>query len=473
MLRKFLTDSYLAISFFLLITALYLNKKQRDNIESLAVQAVSLEFSLRVILNFVFLILFLVLYFTLLKFSGNTARARKIQLTQFKKFLISTLLIAISIVPAVVFTSKFQHLADNFYGLYSIGHQKPNFLDLRAVLSGMSSVNSIGDNFNAACPGACVTYGWSYPQFLLDLDFLKISEADTYRFASTFALLYLLALLAISQNQISIFLISAWTLTASSMLLFERMNFEILVPTLIILNLHLLQRYPKVLYILPVTVLFLANLKFYPLILIPAFLIIYRKGLWWLLYNTFVFVLGIYMLYDDYLEIGIASVSFGYSGTFGLKTYLGLLSGGNPSFYLDIGVPLLIFTLLAGVLIRAGFKSNLVVNTKLFSDQLFYFGCLLTLAAWALSSNYQYRMVTVVLLIPYLATHLRDEPKLLGAIFIGYFTSALTAAVSLAPMRNALFTGASLLLLGVFVRLTLRNFSAPLITPTSRYLKDA
>jgi hypothetical protein len=149
------------------------------------------------------------LYFTLLKFTRNTAHVRKIKLTQFKKFLISTLLIAISIVPAVVFTSRFQHLADNFYGLYSIGHQKPNFLDLRAVLSGMSSVNSIGDNFNAACPGACVKYGWSYPQFLLDLDFLKISEADTYRFASAFALLYLLALLAISQNQISIFFISA------------------------------------------------------------------------------------------------------------------------------------------------------------------------------------------------------------------------------------------------------------------------
>ena len=473
MLRKFITDSYLAISFFLLIAALYLNEKQRDNIESLAVQAVSIEFSLRVVLNFAFLILFLVLCSMLLKFTRNTACARKIQLTQFNKLLISTFLAIISIAPAVVFTSRFQYFADNFYGLYSIGHQKPNFLDLRAVLSGMGSVNSIGDNFSAACPGACVTYGWSYPQFLLDLNFLNISEADTYRFASTFTLLYLLALFAISQNQISIFFISAWTLTASSILLFERMNLEILVPTLIILNLYLLQRYPKVLYILPITVLFLSNLKFYPLILIPAFLIIYRKGLWWLLYNTLVFALGVYMLYDDYLEIGIASVSFGYSGTFGLKTYLGLLSGSNPSFYLHIGIPSLIFIFSAGVLIRAGFKSNLDINTKLFSDQLFYFGCLLTLAAWVLSSNYQYRMVTVVLLIPYLATHIRNEPKLLGAIFIGYFTSALTAAVSLAPMRNALFTGASLLLLGVFARFTLRNFSTPLITSTSREVKDS
>lgn len=462
-MRKILKESSIPIAFFLLILSLYMNQKQRNNINGLAVQAASINFGFRVFLNFMFFMIFLVLYFALLKFAKNNVILEQYRLTTPIKFLVGVALIAISSIPAFIFTSKFQKLSDIFYGFYSIGHQKPNFLDLRGVLSGMNSVESIGENFIAACPGACVEYHWNYPQFLLDLDFINVSEANTYQFAMFFVLLYLMSLVTVLDNQMSILFISAWTLTASSMLLFERMNSEILVPTLVILNLYLLQKYPKALYFLPITILFLANLKFYPLILIPALLIIFRRGFWWQVYNIFIFITGLFMVYDDYIKTGIASISFGYPGTFGLKTYLGLLLGSVPSFDLQFGIPLTIFILLIVFLLQTGYKSSLVIDSKIFPDQLFYLGSTLTLASWILSSNYQYRMATILLLIPYLAKNLTYEPKLVGAIFIGYFISALNCALSLAPMRNAFFSGASLLLLGLFVRLTL-SICIPSIT---------
>ena len=450
--NKFLNYNYINLSFFILIAILYLNHKQRSNIQGLAVQANSIPFELRIFLNFMIFGIYLFLFFMNTYLINKKVTLIKYKLNMKRKISLATILVIVLFLPAFITSQKFQNFTDKLYGFYSIGHLKPNFVDLRAILQAMSSINSIGEIYKTACPGACIQYSWNYPQFLLDLNFIKVSELNTNFISIVLASIYLIALVIIFDNFKSIFLSFGWLMTASSFLLFERMNSEILIPSLIIINVLLIKKFPKTIYIFPVTILFLANIKFYPLMLIPVIYFMYRKSIAWLVYNLIILFIGLLMLYDDVLKIGLNAMSFGYSGTFGLKTYLGLLSGSNPSFLVNFNFSLLIFILVSGYLLWIGSRSSLVLNLNLLSDQLFIIGSILTLSSWLLSSNYQYRMASILLLIPYFSKNLSMDPKLTGAIFFGYVASAFNCAISLAPARNGLFTGSSIILIGVLVQ---------------------
>jgi len=449
-----LFTNYKLINFALigLIGILYLNNRQRNNIENLAAQAKTIPFEIRVSLNFMVFGVYLILFIFSSHLIKNKITLNKNKLNFKIKFLSGILLVSILFIPAIITSPKFQIYADKLYGFYSIGHLKPNFLDLRAILQAMSSIDFIGETYKTACPGACVQFAWNYPQFLLDLNFVHISESNIYLVASFFAILYLISLILILDDFKTIIFSVGWLMTGSTFLLFERMNSEILIPTLVIINLYLIKKFPNAIYVFPITILFLANLKFYPLILIPVVYYIFRRHTLWLFYNLSIFLIGVFMLYDDILKIGLSAMSFGYPGTFGLKTYLGLLSGGYPSFELNLSAASLIFSIFSGYLIFVGLYSNLTLDLRLIPDQLFLIGSILILASWLTSSSYQYRMAPIILLLPYFSKNLRSNPQPVSLLFFGYAAAALNCAISLAPGRNGLFTGVSFVLVGILIK---------------------
>jgi hypothetical protein len=103
----------------------------------------------------------------------------------------------------------------------------------------------------------------------------------------------------------------------------------------------------------------------------------------------------------------------------------------------DLSTNILLFSIITLFAIFMKIYSRIEVpNVDQDSRNLYLLSYLLYATTWLLSANYPYRLVSTILLIPFLTSLLRDR-LLLGSLNVSFlYATFLGIHISLSPMRN-------------------------------------
>ena len=312
--------------------SLFATKRNRDNLDLLSVRFSYLTTNQRIVINLVPLIM---LVFMILLY-------RNFKIVQKIFFLRIDFNFFWAIGLILVFSSNFAWSQDVFnkiakiYSLIGIGHLSPGFADWLGVLKGINSVTEPGEFFTIDCPGSCMQYRWQYPSLLLHLNF--IHNLSSYVQITSFIIfvIFIFTFFKIYNKLESGSLLGfLFVLSPAFLLLFERMNPEIIVLLLIPILARCLFS-EKYLFVSIIIIFLMAEVKFFPLILFSFLFVSFFRNWKYFLVIILGFCITTFLILQDLHLVGSGNLIAGYAATFGLI--------GLTSFAQGLSEPMLVFT---------------------------------------------------------------------------------------------------------------------------------
>lgn len=336
-----------------------------------------------------------------------SSRARRNFLRNFEvgKHTPSVFFLAFVVFPYFLAYAGNSLVSDFYYRLFRVSNIEPTFADLRTILYGISckDVVELGDVITCDPRGA--TTIWNYPTILLSLRSLGVGINHLFILALILTVIIIMASFLISRTLESRgrILFSLIIFSPPVLLCFDRMNFDLVITSLVIIAAKLVTNSQKHLLALPTALILLSSaaiLKFYALpVLIIVTLYSLKKNQNPLLSLT-VCVATSAVIASDLSSLS-EFVGTDVRGSVGLNVLTSLLNG-SPSasiHLLSTGFILaLIFTcslLLLYILNNLRFPS--IPNNDLTSILL----TVLFLIPWFTTSSYYYRMVILVFILPF------------------------------------------------------------------------
>jgi hypothetical protein len=199
----------------------------------------------------------------------------------------------------------------------------------------------------------------------------------------------------------------------------------------------------------------MAEIKFFPIILFMyLFLAFYRKWKYLFIILPSFIVVSIFLLRDLHL-IGSSNLIAGYAATFGL---IGLTSfaQGLPepmmSFHsLPMLLVILIF-LLYFVFLGTRINVNVTKNYQYrYFEKLFLISSSLFIFSWFTNSNYIYRASLLIWIIPLFIMLYENNSKIVFFWFVVTLVGCFTLPVTLAPIRNLIFSVSASIIVGLYL----------------------
>lgn len=296
------------------------------------------------------------------------------------------------------------YVTDFYYRVMRVSNIEPTFADLRTILYGIScqQVNSLGDEI--ICDPRGSTPIWNYPTILLELR----------HFGFDIHLLPLLALVFTLMISIAIFLISnslhntgrIWlsilVFSPPVLLCFDRMNFDLVIVSLIIFSMKIVAQSELSLPRIFVVLSFLSAatiLKFYALPLLLIFAIRTIRNYKYFFVSFLICASTIILMIEDLTSVR-EYVGRDIRGAVGLNVLTSLLNGSEVALLDSLSLGLV-----SCLVLIACFTLFYSLNSSFFSFPSFtsmtcFSLSILFLIPWLTTSSYYYRMVAIVFIIP-------------------------------------------------------------------------
>jgi len=454
-----------ALSILFLLTVIFFPGKNLSNYNNLATRAESIDIQIRILLN----LIIVVITFSACVIFNKSIMYRPITDKLFSKMLILISLTLLAFFPATNLNPQLFSAFAKIYQLIGIGHIGSGFADLAGVLEGAYKVNSAGEYFKIDCPGTCVQYRWQYSHYLLNLPFEQVL-AQNFQLVALF--LWLLIIFVSVKFMGKVFfspIILICFLLPANLLAFERMNIE----NLIFIFIPIIAYFSRSKFrdhVLPLVIIALTIIKFYPLVLAVLFLVIGKLSLRKFLIYAATIIIGLALSVPDLQVIGRSNLIAGFAGSYGLPNFLALLSG-NPNPYF-VGLSLIGFFLgllfcLYFIFIGLGVR----IETNAFESKeirWFLIASVLSIVAWLTNSNYMYRLILVMWCIPFLIVLLKENRKTIVFVLSSLTLGLSIIPISLSPVRNILIAQGFSVLTGIFLIVVLRIIN---ISSISRFSK--
>ena len=375
----------------------------------------------------------------------------------FPQILILISLTLLAFFPATNLNPQLFSAFAKSYQLIGIGHIGSGFADLAGVLEGANKVNSAGEYFKIDCPGTCVQYRWQYSHYLLNLPFEQVLAQNLQLIALIFWLLIIFVSVKFMGKVFFSPIILISFLLPANLLAYERMNIENLIYVFIPILAYFSQSKFRD-YVLPVVIIALTIVKFYPLVLAVLFLVIDKFSIRRFLIYSATIGVGVVLSFPDLQAIGRSNLIAGFAGSYGLPNFLALLSG-NPNPYLAgisfvacfLGLLFCVYFIFVGLGVRIQVRALQSEEMR-----LFLIASVLSIVAWLTNSNYMYRLILVLWCLPFLIVLLKDNKKVI-VLLLSSLTLGLTLIpISLSPIRNILIAQGFSILTGLFLSVMLR-----------------
>jgi hypothetical protein len=275
---------------------------------------------------------------------------------------------------------------------------KPIFADLRAVQGAYNSI-ALGFDPQIANPGDPWNRPLNYSKLWLRIgEILNIKDEGNYvLFVSSYVFIYLLSFFYLLKYFPS-FLILLCFFSGSSLLAIERGNIDLIIFSLLLTSAFLIRDSFKGLFILIATIL-----KIYPIF--ASITIMENRKIFSLF--TIICLLFLALNYQEIIKMKDAtpiSIPMSY-GTTNISAifmkYLNLKISPNLIGIFMVALGLLIYRIkLVKTAILINFSPN-KGNKKLIQD-LFLIGASIYICSFLLVSNFDYRLIFVILCIPYI-----------------------------------------------------------------------
>jgi len=442
------------------LTIMVVNNESRLNFAKLGATLQNLTLEFKFLLNLFFVGAFFLIY-QFLKVSFSSRFLTNIFLEKYHKFFLIFCLTIFCFLPASIFIGYKYDFIDTFFRAFGVGHVKPNFLDLRGTLAAINKVKEVGDGYQIDCPNEpCIGWRWTYGSSILKLNrFAIFSESRTYLFAVIFMIIFLYTIYLMSKNIKNSIIFLTLIPTGTMMLIIERMNIDILVLPLIYFLAKFSYRNTRMLFFAPMLILLAASVKYYPLVLFAP-LLLFVNSYKYRAYYVLCFLLGIIYVIPELKLAGIQNFNYGYAATYGLRNLIGLVNGNSePKLTLSILtlIGFVFFCFIAYTSFNSFKIDKIQSNQKIKNFSLYCYGFAVLLSSWVLNSNYPYRLICVLAMIPYLVDKLEHNKDLVLTLFSGVIIFFATIPVTLSPVRNLTLTFFIALNIGILIKIYSSN----------------
>ncbi len=423
--------------FFLIIIVIDENSRQNFTKLGATLQNVALEF--KIIINLFFIFALFIVY-QVLQYFFDLKISKYVFFHKYHKHIMVICIVIFCFIPASIFLGYQYGLIDLYFRAFGVGHIKPNFVDLRGTLAAINKVNVVGEGYQIDCPNKpCIGWRWTYGSSILKLKSFDIfHESATYVFAFLLLIIFLYVVFKLSNNFQSSILFLMLIPTGTLMLIIERMNIDILLILLIYYLALTINKKKIFLFIAPIPIFLAATVKYYPLILIfPLLILIQSKIL--RIYYLFIFLAGVIYIIPELKLAGIDNFDYGYSATYGLKNLIGLVNGSSqPKFVLSL---LTLVGFMFFLFITYFIYKNYNLSIK--NDQqssinfpLYIYGFTILLSSWVINSNYPYRLICVLPMIPFLIDSYNYNKEIVLTALSAVIVFFGVIPVTLSPVRN-------------------------------------
>ena len=350
----------------------------------------------------------------------------------------------ISLVAAPYFLAYFGNslLSDRYYKIFRVSNIEPTFADLRTILYGISceDVDGLGDVIS--CDPREETTIWNYPTILLSLRGFGLGIEHLFILALIFTATIAVASFLISkdlENQGRI-LFSLVIFSPPVLLCFDRMNFDLLITSLVIIATKLITKPRPHILALPIALCFLslaAILKFYAFPILIIITLHFFKKKKELLLSLVVSACTFVAIASDLTSVR-EYIGRDIRGSVGFSVLTSLLNGSSAA-----SVDLYSAGFISAVILMAALSTLCLVYTRLPSptpqkNLTSISLSILFLLPWLTTSSYYYRAVTIVFLLPLL--FMKFSRKFEKGILVLGACSLYLSPVTLAFIQNIFLT---------------------------------
>lgn len=356
---------------------------------------------------------------------GNLENIRKrvsnVHISTF--FPVATSLVFV-ILPYFLAARSFTHFADLYFAAFRVSNLSPVFADMRTVLYGISceTVNDVGDIIT--CDPRNSQTLWNYPTVLLKFrQFgLGIDNLNVITFLAVFVFALAVFFHSRTLNQSSRLVFALLIMSPPVLLAFQRLNFDFVIISLLVIGSILVSwRNPTFINdILGVLCFACATLlKFYsfPALIILTLYLYGRK-------SSFCFALFVnsstfFLIYPDLDKLAMY-VGRDLRGALGLPVLIGLLNGSDDARFAigTVGFFLALATISVYIFLICIFSET--SNLKQYNYIILLSLSSAFLLPWITTSNYYYRNIFLVFIIPFLLTYHKNSQ----VVFISTIASA-------------------------------------------------
>ena len=348
----------------------------------------------------IFLLVLASVIFAIIVLNRFVIKIKKMNFSYNMKFIHLITYTVLVLIPVIVDKIFNQHLFQLINKLFRVSYINPIFPDLKTILTGIDcdSVKKIGEKISCDTENDVI---WNYPTFLLHLRFLGINSKFTFLIGILMMLIFAFVLILFTKlTHIQRIFLMFLAFSPPLLLVVNRGNFDLIILCCLVIVGFLLNRNQKYgLELSYLLVFFAAMLKFYAIFALPLLLLLNKK-----IKNYFYFIItsSIFLMlsYKDILVLN-KYVGRDMSGSFGLPVFISHLNG-------NLNSDLSLFTI-GGVIFMLVFCYYLyffktkISNLRIESYDNFIFIILsfTFICAWLLSSNYYYRLVLLIFVIPF------------------------------------------------------------------------
>jgi hypothetical protein len=384
------------------------------------------------------------------------------------KSIFLALVLFFAILPAFITYTATISSINKFYKFFGVGHLLPNFMDLRGALAAIEKVTFTGESYSINCDnpyGTCLGWKWTYGSLILKLKvFTFFSERFTLIIAICITLLVLLFLSKLLDKPKNYVYIFPFVFTGTFLILFERLNLDILVPLILFLLAYTKERSNFVRYSVFLGYLFISETKYYTFIVLPI-IILFQKNRDRILYFI-ISIPFILITYSDLKSAGLESINYGYAATYGLRNWFGLVNAEPEPKYVfnPLTISLLTFLIFCGLKVSVELWKNIIIQLpeeNYWNFELFVYGTATFIFTMFAASNYPYRLACLICIFPYIINNLSFSRIGKLHLLILLFWLFATLHITFSIFRNTIAIFAVINLL-VIVYYSLKNSSIKL-----------
>lgn len=438
------------LSFFLplmFITSLYfLNSFSRNAFLERPASFSSSESS-RIILVFI-MFLIILLFISLL-----TPRIQKLLQVQlaWNIHLISYSIFIL--IPIVIDKYVGLNILESLSRIFRVSYINPIFADLNTILTGIGcqTVNEIGDKISCDLKNNVL---WNYPTVLLQLRIFNIDSTFTFALGYCIAVIFILTLSLFRDiNKIQKIILAVLAFSPPLLLVVNRGNFDLLILSCLAIAGYAMNRNLKFcLELSYLLVLFAASQKYYAFFALPL-LLFFSKSKKSCFYFLIVFIGFLYLNLSDLRYLN-QFIGRDMSGSFGLPVLISHINGQAESDLNVYSFGSAIVLILVGFYLNFFKKRIYKVKVSNYNDYVFLLLSFSFAITWLLASNYYYRLVLLIFVIPFYfhkqSTRFENYVGLTSFIsfYLSYRTFGFVMNILLIPMLTFNF----LILYGILKR---------------------
>lgn len=331
-------------------------------------------------------------------------------------------------------------MSDFYYLVMRVSNIEPTFADLRTILYGIScpDVNALGDEITCD-PRESKTI-WNYPTILLSLRNLGVGIDLLLLLAITFTVVIALTIFLISRslNASGRTWLSVLVFSPPVLLCFDRMNFDLIIVSLVVLAAKLISPPHVTLarFFVALSLLSCASiLKFYafPLLIIITFKVTSNHKYFFL--GIAMSSLTFFFMVRDLISVR-EYVGRDIRGSVGLNVLISLMNGRDLASLEFLSLGFVICLLVILYLFIVFFLHSQHLSDLSFITTTCFLLAILFLIPWLTTSSYYYRLVVIVFLIPLLVAKQRHVFE--KAVFVIAAVALYLSPSSLAFIQNIL-----------------------------------